>query len=124
VALQIKSAAMQTGKLNVEGRAGTNAGQHILSVRGTITLETVVMFQEAVRACNDPSLIIDLTEVPYVDSAALGAFVQAYVSCAKSGRRLALVGPTPRVRTVFHLTSLDILFPTYATLPEAEAALA
>ena len=108
----------------MEGHAGARGGQHILSVRGTITLETVVLFQEAVRASNDPSLIIDLTEVSYVDSAALGAFVQAYVSCAKSGRRLALVGPNHRVRTVFHLTSLDILFPTYATLSEAEAALA
>jgi anti-sigma B factor antagonist len=115
---------MQTGKLNVEGRSGAHPGQHVLSVRGTITLETVVQFQEAVRAsATDPSLIIDLTEVPYVDSSALGAFVQAYVSCAKSGRRLALVGPNHRVRTVFHLTSLDLLFPTYATLPEAEAAL-
>jgi anti-sigma B factor antagonist len=115
---------MQTGKLNVEGRTGAHPGQHVLSVRGTITLETVVQFQDAVRAsATDPSLIIDLTEVSYVDSSALGAFVQAYVSCAKSGRRLALVGPNHRVRTVFRLTSLDILFPTYATLPEAEAAL-
>lgn len=115
---------MQTGKLNVEGRAGSRQGQHVLSVRGTITLETVVRFQEAVRAsAPNPSLIIDLTEVPYVDSAALGAFVQAYVSCAKSGRRLALVGVNHRVRTVLHLTSLDLLFPSYATLPEAEEAL-
>ena len=115
---------MQTGKLNVEGRTGAHPGQHVLSVRGTITLETVVQFQDAVRAsAADPFLIIDLTEVSYVDSSALGAFVQAYVSCAKSGRRLALVGPNHRVRTVFRLTSLDILFPTYVTLPEAEAAL-
>ena len=102
----------------VEGRAGTRAGQHIVRVKGPVTLGAVAAFEDAVRAATDPALIIDLTDVPYMDSAALGALVHAYVSCQKTGRRLALVGPGHRVKAVMQLTRIDLLFTTLATLGE------
>lgn len=80
-------------------------------------------FQNAVQAATGSSLIIDLSEVPYIDSAALGSLVHTYVSCQKNQRRLALVGLTHRVSNVIKLSALDALFQTYATLPEAEDAL-
>ncbi len=108
----------------VEGRAGARAGQHVLRVTGPITLEAVAAFEDAVRVATDPALIIDLTEVPYIDSAALGALVHAYVSCQKAGRRLALVGLHHRVKAVMQLTRIDVLFTAFETLGEAEQALA
>lgn len=108
----------------VEGRAGARAGQHVLRVTGPITLEAVAAFEDAVRAATDPALIIDLTEVPYIDSAALGALVHAHVSCQKAGRRLALVGLRHRVKAVMQLTRIDLLFTAFETLGEAEQALA
>lgn len=115
---------MPTGKLSVEGRAGAYSGEQVLRVVGTITLETVSVFQSAAQATESPSLIIDLTEVPYIDSAALGAFVQTYVSCQRAGRRLALAGLSHRVRGLLQITSLDHIFNTFATAAEAEKALA
>jgi anti-anti-sigma factor len=69
------------------------------------------------------SLILDLTEVPYVDSAALGVLVQTYVSRQKKHQRLALVGLSHRVSSVIKLSVLEPLFQTYAAIAEAEAAL-
>jgi anti-sigma B factor antagonist len=115
---------MDRDKMWVEGRAGSRDGLHILRVVGPVTLQTVAQFREAAQAVSHPSLIIDLTEVPFIDSAALGAFVHTYVTCRNAGRRLALAGMTHRVKNVFHLASLDPIFSSYATIEEAERALA
>jgi anti-sigma B factor antagonist len=112
------------GKLIVERKESSRSNQNVLSLRGPVTLETVSVFQDAVRAASAPALILDLSEVPYVDSSALGAFVQVYVSCQKANRRLALVGLNHRVRGLLQISSLDLLFVTFPTVAEAEQALA
>lgn len=110
--------------MHLVSEPGTREGQHVIRVTGPVTLESVTTLREAVRAVTVPKLIIDLTEVPYVDSSAVGAFVHAYVAFRDSKRKLAIVGMTQRVKTVFHLASLDVLFALYPTLAEAEQALA
>lgn len=114
---------MPAGSFQIAGRAGTNTGVHILSVKGAITYSTSPALQEAVSAATAPRLIIDLSEVPSVDSMAVGALVRAYVSCSKSGRRLAFVGLNHRIRNVLQIVGVDPLFDTYPTISEAESAL-
>ncbi len=106
----------------LEARPGAREGQQILHVNGPITVGTVSAFQDAVRAAAGTVLIIDLSGVPYMDSAAIGALVHAYVSCQKAGRRLVLVGLSHRVKAVLQLTRIDLLFTTFGTLGEAEQA--
>ena len=115
--------AMSTRGFQITGHAGATASAHILCVTGPITHSTAPALQEAVRAATSTSLIIDLSEVPSVDSMAMGALVRAYVFCNKSGRKLMLVGMNHRVRNVLRLTGVDSLFDNYATIPEAESAL-
>jgi anti-anti-sigma factor len=114
---------MAAESMHVAGRAGANAGVHILSVKGAITEATAAAFQEAVRAVSAPGLIVDLSEVPWVDSMAVGALVRAFVFCSKCGRKFALVGLNPRVKNVLRMVGLDPLFKSYATVAEAESAL-
>jgi len=42
--------------------------------------------------------ILDLTDVPYMDSCGLGIVVGHYVSCHRKGIRLIAAGVSPRVR--------------------------
>jgi anti-sigma B factor antagonist len=114
---------MSADAFQVAGREGAIAGVHILSVRGAVTHATSPAFQEAVRAVVAPAMIIDLTEVPSVDSMAIGALVRVFVACNKSGRKLALVGLNHRVKNVLQLTGVDALFDAYPTVSEAESAL-
>jgi anti-sigma B factor antagonist len=114
---------MPAESFRVAGRPGAKTNVHILSVKGAITYSNSPALQEAVRAAVEPGLIIDLSEVPSVDSMAIGALVRAFVSCNKSGRKLALVGLNPRVRNVLQITGVDPLFDTYPTILEAESAL-
>ena len=103
---------------------GSRAGQQILQLKGAFTSTALAIFVEAVAATDATSLILDLTEVPMVDSMAVGALVRAFVSCHKSGRKLALVGLNHRVHNVLQLTGIAPLFDTYATISEAENGLA
>jgi anti-sigma B factor antagonist len=115
---------MATPVFQAAGRPAANPRIHILQVQGAITHTTAPAFQEAVSATGgSPRLIIDLSEVPSVDSMAVGALVRAYVFCNKAGRKLALVGLNHRVANVLRLTGVDSLFDTYASVREAESAL-
>ena len=64
--------------------------------------------------------ILDLTEVPYMDSAGLGLIVSHYVRCQGRGVRLVVAGVSPRVVQLFEMTTVDKFFPTVATVEEAD----
>jgi anti-sigma B factor antagonist len=93
--------------------------QGVLSFRGPLTMENVPPFMNAVRREGAPTMILDLSGVPYLDSSGLGSLVSAYTSCAKSGRRVALTGVNNRVRKVFEITKVDQIFLTFPTLSDA-----
>lgn len=114
---------MANEPFQISGKTGSG-GAHILTAKGPITFASSAALVDAVLAIKDPKLIIDLTAVPSVDSMAVGALVRTYVHCQKSARRLAFVGMGPRISNVLRLTGVDPLFDAYATVAEAEAALA
>ena len=64
--------------------------------------------------------ILDLTDVPYMDSAGLGIIVRHYVRCKSKGVRLIVAGAVPRVLDLFKMTKVDGLIPATATVKEAE----
>jgi len=64
-------------------------------------------------------VILDLSDVPYIDSTALGALVSAYVSRQKLGRRVVLSGASERVSKMLKITSVESLFLTFPTLEDA-----
>jgi anti-sigma B factor antagonist len=91
----------------------------VLSFRGPLTMENVTPFLNAVRRENAPTMILDLTGVPYLDSSGLGSLVSASTSCTKAGRRLALTGVNKRVMKVFEITKMEQVFLMFPTLSDA-----
>ncbi|MGB9075115.1 MAG: STAS domain-containing protein [Terriglobales bacterium] len=110
--------------LVVERYAGVTDEQRILLLRGPLTLETSQHFDRAVRNENAVTMILDLANVPYIDSAGLGSLVSANVSHQKTGRCLVLTGVTPRVAKVLEITRVKELFMTFPSTWEAVEALA
>lgn len=83
-----------------------------------------IQFKEDMRAETDGGpdrVILDLSEVKFIDSSGLGAIVAAMKQLG-SGRKLDLAGPTPMVEKVFRLTRMDTVFDLYASLTDATAA--
>ena len=108
--------------LHVEDVSGTRAGERVLRLSGPILLSNFFEFQALVRGSTAPTLILDLTQVPYIDSAGIGVLVGAYVTHQKDGRRLALVGVTTRVRNTMQVTRVEQFFQFYDTVEAAQAA--
>jgi anti-sigma B factor antagonist len=96
----------------------------VLSLHGPLTMENVQPFMNAVRRESAPTMILDFTGVPYLDSSGLGSLVSAYTSCQKSGRRVALTGVNQRVLRVFEITKVEPIFLMFPTVSDALEALA
>jgi anti-sigma B factor antagonist len=115
---------MGSKDLTVERYDGVAEDQRILLLRGPLTMETAPKFQRAVHHENAETMILDLSDVPYIDSVGLGSLVAAYVSHQKTGRCLVLTGLKPRVLKVMEITKVDDFFLTFGTTWEAVEALA
>ena len=106
----------------MEWSDGTLEGERILKLTGPFTLSTVFEFQDSMRSSHPPITVVDLTGVPYMDSAALGSLMGLHVSCQHHGRRYAIVGASDRLQTLFRVAGVGAILTIYATLAEAEAA--
>lgn len=115
---------MVSHELTVERYAGVTDEQRVLLLRGPLTIETTPHFERAVRNENAETMILDLSDVPYIDSVGLGSLVATYVSHQKTGRCLVLTGVTPRVMKVLKITNVHNFFMTFPTTWEAAEALA
>ena len=98
--------------------------QEVLTLSGPLTASNAPAFQNAMRREESANtLILDLSEVPYVDSAGLGLLVTAHVSRQKSGRKMVLSGINQRVQKLFDITRVASLFLIFSSPEEAIAAL-
>jgi len=64
-------------------------------------------------------LLLNLAEVPYIDSAGLGAIVGAYTTVTRQGGQLKLLNLTKRITDLLAITKLLTVFETYEN--EADA---
>lgn len=115
---------MPQDAFSLDDRPGSQPGQRVLTLHGPLTLTSVFGFQSTVRADQSRCLILDMTDMPYIDSAGIGAVVGAYVTHGKTGRSLALVGVCERVRNAFKVTRVDDFFRYFDTVDAAEQAFA
>ena len=118
----------------IERRDGKSAGTVIFKLRGPFTqrdmfaslapvvVDNMLNFQS--EPCDKPPTlnIVDLTEVPYMDSAGLGMIVSHYVRCQNRGVRLVAVGVSSRVVQLFELTKVDKFFPRFDSVEDADGA--
>ena len=91
---------------------------------GPLLISNLFDFQARVRADASRYLIIDLSRVPYMDSAGLGARVGAYVTHQKDGRTLSLVGVSDRVRSAMEVAHVEPFFRMFESLADAQKACA
>lgn len=114
--------AMFNETLIIETLPGPGDGQRLLRLKGPIVLTTFFEFQRVVREDSSPTLILDFHEVPYVDSAGIGALTMGYVHRQKDRLGMLLVGVSPRVRTALQVTKVDQFFQFADQVPGAPAS--
>jgi len=111
---------MQEKPLEIE-KVEDASGSAIIRLHGPLLLGNFFPLQSMVRSDTSSLLIIDLADMPYIDSAGIGCLVGAHVSRQGSGRRLVLVGANERLLTSLKVTKVDNLFTFAPTVEQARA---
>jgi anti-anti-sigma factor len=69
------------------------------------------IFEPAAGSEQPSAHTFDLTEVPYMDSTALGTLTSHYVRCHTRGIRLTILGLSPRVKELMRITKMETVLP-------------
>ena len=92
--------------MNVEGR--TRGDRRVITVQGEIDLSNVDVLREALE--DDPNgsgtLVLDLRNVAFMDSMALGVILEASLRTADDGRAMRIVCG-PAAQRVIEAAGLD-----------------
>jgi anti-anti-sigma factor len=111
----------QTVKVAV--RNGSQPHVTILQVSGALTIRNFFEFQDLTRSEKAPVLIVDLSDVPFIDSAALGCLLGLHLSCMKSNRKYGIAGTNDRLNTMFTVCGIQGVLALFPSVAVAEAAL-
>jgi anti-sigma B factor antagonist len=90
-----------------------------LDIAATPRLSTVLAMAAATRGGR---LVLDLSDVSFIDSTALGTILKAAAQFDESGKLLAVVVPDGPVRRLFEMTNLTQRFRLFGTRSGALAA--
>jgi anti-sigma B factor antagonist len=63
-------------------------------------------------------LLLNLADVPYVDSAGLGEIVRCYTTASRKGGSLKLINLTKKIQDLLSITKLLTVFEVYETEDE------
>jgi anti-sigma B factor antagonist len=110
---------MNIEPLTVDQFRGETNGHHVICLKGPVTLDNLAILRVALQFDKGITTILDLTGVPYIDSAGLGLLMGAYVSRRKSGRTLVLTGVNRRVFNLLQITGVEPLLLIFPDLDHA-----
>lgn len=92
---------------------------------GELDAYTVGQFRESLsQLAGAPRLLIDLSAVPFMDSAGLGALIGGIRRAREAGGDVAVACSRPTLTRLLHTTGFDRIVPVTETLEEAASALA
>ena len=79
---------------------------------GRITSSTSVIFENTLRdlVSDNKRVVLDLTNVEYIDSSGLGSLVAVYMHASRAKCELELANPKTRIRDLFSRSGLASVF--------------
>jgi anti-sigma B factor antagonist len=95
----------------------------VLDLKGRITMgEGDEMLKDKVNSLvnqGHKKIVLNLAEVPYIDSAGLGEVVRTYTTVSRQGGSLKLLNLTKRITDLLSITKLLTVFETFDSENEA-----
>ena len=95
----------------------------VLDLKGKITLgEGDELLKDKVNSLINQGhrkIVLNLAEVPYIDSAGLGEIVRTYTTVSRQGGSLKLLNLTKRITDLLAITKLLTVFETFDSENEA-----
>ena len=109
---------MQTVTLDIDLQPAANNAV-VAKLTGKLSLETVASFLQRLRPNEDSKLILDMSNVSYLDSAGVGALVQLFVHRRAQSRAFALAALNAQGTAVMQVSGLVKLLPIFSTVEAA-----
>ena len=100
----------------------TEGGVTVVAPTGRLDVAGAPTLKEAkndLAQNGPPRVVIDMEGVSFVDSTGLGSVIAALKQIRNRQGELRLAAPNQQVRVVLELTTLDRVFPYYATVEDA-----
>ena len=95
----------------------------VLDLKGKITLgEGDELLKDKVNSLvnqGHKKIVLNLADVPYIDSAGLGEIVRTYTTVSRQGGSLKLLNLTKRITDLLSITKLLTVFETFDSENEA-----
>jgi len=95
----------------------------VLDIKGRVQLgEGDEMLKDKVNSLLNQGrkkIVLNLAEVPYIDSAGLGEVVRTFTTVSRQGGQLKLLNLTKRITDLLAITKLLTVFDTYDSEQEA-----
>jgi anti-anti-sigma factor len=107
-------------QMEVVRELGATGSTTILRLKGPLTLSTLFLLQDTLREIPSVDTVIDLTEVPYIDSAGLGTILSRWSHTQRNGHKFALTGVSPRIEVLLEITKVNTVLPMFKTPEEAD----
>ena len=124
--IALKSAPRVLTHFAMQWKESSQDGIEVISLSGDIDLQYSPQLRRLLQAKANqraPALLLDFTEVKYIDSSGLATLVEYYQKSRSYSGQIALAGLTTRVRSVFELVRLSEIFAIYSSVAEAQAGL-
>jgi anti-sigma B factor antagonist len=91
----------------------------VLHVSGELDMATAPRFEEAVAASTARTLVIDLSDCTFLDSAGIRGLVGSVRALSGAGRRACISCDNPSIVRVLEITGVDTLLAVYPTVDDA-----
>ena len=101
---------MDSGRILEVTEHELDEGRRLVVVRGEFDVSTAGLVRSALAdadADGCPRVVVDLTEVPVIDSTALAVLVVAHKRLRRTGREMVVVLPLSGMTTKFEIAGLD-----------------
>lgn len=91
----------------------------VINPEGDLDAHTFEHFRAELLQTGEGDVVVDLREVTFIDSMALGAIVQASKRASARGSTLTVVATDTHIRKVIEVTGLGQVLRLSQTLPES-----
>jgi len=100
-------------------------GATVVSFEGDIDLQSSPEARQVLlgEVGKDRSILVDLSQVGYIDSSGVASLVESFQAARKAGNELVLVSVSDGAKRVLQLARLDKVFTICDTLEDGIAAL-
>jgi anti-anti-sigma factor len=116
---------MMMDSLRIEHRTDPTLGVELVAPQGEIDISSVELLDRELQSAvarRPRRLLVDLSQVNYLDSAGITVLLHARQTISRIGGELVLVGGSPFIRRLFRMIGVGRLFTHYETIGAALAS--